>query len=347
MVMEGLLNQIKLMRRQRVSVLEQIDRTAKRKLSSPEGVSGKIKRARPQPAWLVELVRAPLGAAASQSILAMAPASLSLLAWPTAASTVQLAVVATVAHEPKAPDAPMEESLLDQQDEEMDEVPLTREDLEFMDHFESMAPSAGQKVGLASRGLAGLSHAPNVPGPSKNHRGHKPPILIDNLELVNFPADIPAQAEPAQLLFMKEVIFPALPSQLPVVKLTTDLRTPAQYNGLMATAATGKGKQQAVPAIDDDSDYGQSQSKEEEEAKEGESAAQRFQHVQRNKKLAKKKANRAKAAAALVHRAQNDFSGHIPDGLGVKVWGPLDVERLNSCFRGALGPCCYYSLRIQ
>ncbi|KAG6882493.1 hypothetical protein C0992_011524, partial [Termitomyces sp. T32_za158] len=56
-----------------------------------------------------------------------------------------------------------------------------------------------------------------------------------------------------------------------------------------------------------------------------------------------KKANRAKAAAAIAHRAQNDFSGRIPDGLGVKVWGPLDVERLNSCFRGGLGPCCYYS----
>ncbi|KAG6882987.1 hypothetical protein C0992_010053, partial [Termitomyces sp. T32_za158] len=110
----------------------------------------------------------------------------------------------------------------------------------------------------------------------------------------------------------------------------------------MATAAVDKGKQQAMPSIDDDSDYGQSQSKEEEEAKEGELAAQRFQRMQRNKKLAKKKANKAKAAAALVHRAQNDFSGRIPDGLGVKVWGPLNIERLNSCFRGALGPCCYY-----
>ncbi|KAG6874850.1 hypothetical protein C0992_011421, partial [Termitomyces sp. T32_za158] len=323
MVMEGLLNQIELMRRQHVSALEQIDHAVKRKLSSPEGVSGEIKRAQPQPAWLVEPVR-PLGAAASQSIPAMALASSSLLARPTATSTVQPAVMATVAHEPKAPDVPMEGSLLDQRDEEMDEVPLTREDLEFMDHFESMAPSAGQKVGPASRGLAGLFHAPNVLGPSKNHRGRKPPILIDNLELVNFPADIPAWAEPAQLLFLKEVIFPAPPSQLTVVKLTTDPRTPAQYDGLTATAAMGKGKQRAVPAIEDDSDYGQSQSKEEEEAKEGESAAQRFQRVQRNKKLAKKKANRAKAAAALAHRAQNDFSGRIPDGLGVKVWGPLD-----------------------
>ncbi|KAG6894771.1 hypothetical protein C0992_004757 [Termitomyces sp. T32_za158] len=311
MVMEGLLDQIELMRRQRVSALEQIDCAAKRKLSSPEGVSGEIKRARPQPAR-------PLGAASSWSIPVIAPASLLLPARPTATSTIQLAVMATVAHEPKAPNAPVEESSLDQQDEEMDKVPLTREDLEFMDHFESMAPSAGPKAVSASRGLAGSSHAPNVPGPSKNHRGRKLPILIDNLELVNFPADIPTWAELAQLLFMKEVIFPALPSQLTVVKLTTDPRTPAQYDGLMATAAAGKGKQRAVPAIDDDSNYGQLQSKEEEEAKEGELATQRFQHVQRNKKLTKKKANRAKAAAAIAHRVQNDFLGHIPDGLGVR-----------------------------
>ncbi|KAG6874781.1 hypothetical protein C0992_006579 [Termitomyces sp. T32_za158] len=229
MVMEGLLDQIELIRRQCVSALEQIDRAAKRKLSSLEGVSGEIKRAQPQPARPVESAR-PLRTASSWSIPAMALAPLSLPAWPTAVSTVQLAVVATVAHEPKVPDAPVEERLLDQRDEEMGEVPLTREDHEFMDHFKSMASSAGQKL----------------------------------------------------------------------------------------------------------------QSEEEEEAKEGELAAQRFQHVQRNKKLAKKKANRAKAAAALAHRAQNDFSGRIPDGLGVKVWGPLDVERLNSCFRGALGPCCYY-----
>ncbi|KAG6893329.1 hypothetical protein C0992_010446, partial [Termitomyces sp. T32_za158] len=225
----------------------------------------------------------------------------------------------------------------------MDEVPLTREYLEFMDYFESMALSAGQKVGPASRGLTGSSHAPNVPGPSETHRRRKPPILIDNLELVDFPVDIPAWAEPAQLLFLKEVIFPAPPSQLTVVKLTTDPCTPAQYDGLTATTAVGKGKQRAVPAIEDDSDYGQSQSEEEEEAEKGELAAQRFQRMQHNKKLTKKKANRAKAAAALAHRAQNDFSGRIPDGLGVKVWGPLDIERLNSCFRGALGPCCYYS----
>ncbi|KAG6859415.1 hypothetical protein C0995_008843 [Termitomyces sp. Mi166 len=84
------------------------------------------------------------------------------------------------------------------------------------------------------------------------------------------------------------------------------------------------------------SDYGESLSKHKWESEEGESVAQRFQHMQYNKKLAAKKVSKAKAEAALQHRAINDFSGCIPDGLGVKVWGPLNVERLNSCFTGAL-----------
>ncbi|KAG6886489.1 hypothetical protein C0992_003733 [Termitomyces sp. T32_za158] len=226
-----------------------------------------------------------------------------LLAWPTAASTGQLAVVATAVYELKVPAAPVEDILLEQQDEEMKEVPLFKDDLEFIDHFDPIIPSAGKKVGPTSQGLAGLTHASNASGPSKNHRGHKPPILIDNLKLIDFPANIPEQAEAAQLLFMKEVVFLALLAQLPVVKLTTDPCTPTQYNRLVATTAVDKGKQRAVPTIDDNSDYRQLHSKEEEEAEEGKIAAQRFQHMQHNKKLAKKKANRAKNVATLVHRA--------------------------------------------
>ncbi|KAG6884878.1 hypothetical protein C0995_009794 [Termitomyces sp. Mi166 len=92
------------------------------------------------------------------------------------------------------------------------------------------------------------------------------------------------------------------------------------------------------------SDYGESSSEHEQESEEGESAAQHFQRMQYNKKLAAKKANKAKAEAALQHRAINDFSGRIPDGLGVKVWGLLNVEQLNSCFTGALSDCMYYSV---
>ncbi|KAG6858839.1 hypothetical protein C0995_013531, partial [Termitomyces sp. Mi166 len=83
-------------------------------------------------------------------------------------------------------------------------------------------------------------------------------------------------------------------------------------------AAASKGKGKIVPMLSDESDYGESLSEHEWELEEGESAAQRFQCMQYNKKLTAKKANKAKAEAALQHRAINDFSGRIPDRLGVK-----------------------------
>ncbi|KAG6894288.1 hypothetical protein C0995_014677 [Termitomyces sp. Mi166 len=132
----------------------------------------------------------------------------------------------------------------------------------------------------------------------------------------------------------------APPLQLAVVVVTTDPRTPEQYDGLIATqqkaAAASKGKGKVVPMLSDESDYGESLSEHERESEEGESVAQRFQHMQYNKKLTAKKASKAEAEAALQHRAINDFSGRIPNGLRVKVWGLLDVEQLNSCFTGAL-----------
>ncbi|KAG6886850.1 hypothetical protein C0992_002019 [Termitomyces sp. T32_za158] len=140
------------------------------------------------------------------------------------------------------------------------------------------------------------------------------------MELVEFPAGVPARAEAARLIFMAPIVVPVPAAQFDVVIVATDPHTPAQYDGLMAeaakTAAASKGKQQVVPTKEDDSDYGQSSSEAEEEEEEGEMPAQRFQCVQQNKKLAKKKANRAQAAATLAHRVQNNFSGHIPDGLG-------------------------------
>ncbi|KAG6871807.1 hypothetical protein C0995_016338 [Termitomyces sp. Mi166 len=132
---------------------------------------------------------------------------------------------------------------------------------------------------------------------------------------------------------MHTVLILAPPPQFTVVILTTDPRTPEQYNGLVVTqqktAAVSKGKAKVVATVNNESDYGQSSSEEEQELEERESAAQRFQHVQRNKKLTLKKANAAKARDAQQHRAINDFSRHIPNRLGVKVWGPNDVEWLN------------------
>ncbi|KAG6886540.1 hypothetical protein C0995_007065 [Termitomyces sp. Mi166 len=142
------------------------------------------------------------------------------------------------------------------------------------------------------------------------------------MNVVNFPSNVPTQVGPGQLLFLRAVAIPAPPPQLAVVVVTTDPRTPEQYNGLKATqqkaAAAPKGKGKIVLTLSDKSDYRESSSEHEQESEEGESVAQRFQHVQYNKKLAAKKANRAKAEAALQHRAINDFSGRISDGLGVK-----------------------------
>ncbi|KAG6870716.1 hypothetical protein C0995_011211, partial [Termitomyces sp. Mi166 len=124
------------------------------------------------------------------------------------------------------------------------------------------------------------------------------------------------------MLFLHAVAIPAPPPQLAVVVVTTDPRTPEQYDGLVVTqqkaAAASKGKGKIVLMLSDESDYGESSSEHEQKSEDGESAAQCFQHVQYNKKLAAKKVNKAKAEAALQHRAINDFSGHISDGLGVK-----------------------------
>ncbi|KAG6859161.1 hypothetical protein C0995_011059 [Termitomyces sp. Mi166 len=168
------------------------------------------------------------------------------------------------------------------------------------------------------------------------------------MDVVNFPSNVLAQVGPGQMLFLHAVAIPAPPPQLTVVVVTTDPRTPEQYDGLIVTqqkaAAASKGKGKVVPMLSDESNYGELLSEHKWESEEGESAAQCFQHMQYNKKLAAKKANKAKAEAALQHRAINDFSGRIPNRLGVKVWGPLNVERLNSCFTGAISDCVYYSV---
>ncbi|KAG6885482.1 hypothetical protein C0995_009255, partial [Termitomyces sp. Mi166 len=116
---------------------------------------------------------------------------------------------------------------------------------------------------------------------------------MSKLDIVDFPNNVPARAGPAQLLFMCTVSIPAPPPQFTVVVLTTDPRMPEQYDGLVATqqktVAVSKGKGKAVATVDNESNYGQSSSEEEQESEEGESAAQCFQRVQQNKKLASKK----------------------------------------------------------
>ncbi|KAG6878560.1 hypothetical protein C0992_007891 [Termitomyces sp. T32_za158] len=296
----------------------------------------------PQPLRPVEAVRA-IAPVADCPGPAVVLTTSTLPAWPPAAP-VQAAPTVS-----RAPKVPLAELLLEQQDEEMINAPVNQDKMVLMDAIEAgtcTGVPVSQAAGPSTQGLTMSFHAPAMQAPSRPPWGHKPPLKIEDMELVDFLAGVPAQAEFAQLIFMSPIVVPVPAAQFDVVIMATDLRTPAQYDGMIAeaakTAAASKGKQRVVPTEEDDSDYGQSSSEVEEEEEEGKTPAQRFQRIQQNKKLAKKKANRAQAAAALAHRAQNDFSGRIPDGLGVKIWGPLNVERLNSCFCRALGPSFYY-----
>ncbi|KNZ71495.1 hypothetical protein J132_09530 [Termitomyces sp. J132] len=104
MVMEGLLNQIKLMRRQRITTLEQIDCTAKRKLPIHKGSSMEPKQAKPQPPQPMEVARevAPVVACLGVPTWADAAQLLFMLPITVPAPAVQFKVV-VVATDPRTP----------------------------------------------------------------------------------------------------------------------------------------------------------------------------------------------------------------------------------------------------
>ncbi|KAG6900087.1 hypothetical protein C0995_004354 [Termitomyces sp. Mi166 len=252
----------------------------------------------------------------------------------------------------------MAELLLKASDQIMSDAPAVQQ--EQRSKAPQVPVASSSKAGASSQGGARVVpelSVPHVqPTAAESHRlsvsvpaGHRSIVEAESLRLTfSFPSNVPARAGLGQMLFLHAVAIPAPPPQFAVVVVTIDPRTPEQYDGLVATqqkaVAASKGKGKIVPMLSDESDYGESLSEHEWESEEEESVAQHFQHVQYNKKLATKKVNKAKAEAALQHRAINDFSGCIPDGLGVKVWGLLNVEQLNSCFTGALSDCVYYSV---
>ncbi|KAG6881390.1 hypothetical protein C0992_001187, partial [Termitomyces sp. T32_za158] len=132
MVMEGLLDQIELMRRQRVTALEQIERAAKRKLTGYEGPSVEPKRARPQPPQPVEAVWA-VAPVADRPGPAVVLKSFTLPARPPAAP-VQAAPSVS-----RAPEVPLAELSLEQRDEEMIDAPIDRDEMALMDAIEAGA----------------------------------------------------------------------------------------------------------------------------------------------------------------------------------------------------------------
>ncbi|KAG5349414.1 hypothetical protein C0989_004055 [Termitomyces sp. Mn162] len=107
MVMEGLLDQIELMRRQHVTALEQINRAAKCKLPVHEGLSMELKWAKPQPPQPMEVARAVAPVVAHPG-LAVALTTPVLPARPPATPAQAAPIKSWV------PDAPLAELSLEQ-----------------------------------------------------------------------------------------------------------------------------------------------------------------------------------------------------------------------------------------
>ncbi|KAG6863589.1 hypothetical protein C0993_010937, partial [Termitomyces sp. T159_Od127] len=253
-----------------------INHAAKRKLPIHEGSSVEPKQAKPQPPRPMEVDRAvvPVVAHPGPAVALTTPV---LPAWPPA-TPVQAAPI-----ESRVPDAPLAELSLEQQDEEMSDVPLDRDEMAWLDAMNSgtcMRTSVSRTAGPLNWGLAMSAMGPGMQGPSRPSRGRKPPLKVDNMEIIDFLAGVLAWADATQLLFMLPITVLAPAAQFEVVVVATDPCTPAQYDGLMAeaakTSAASKGKMKAVPTEEDASDYGQSSEEEEEEEEEGKTPAQRF-----------------------------------------------------------------------
>ncbi|KAG6860746.1 hypothetical protein C0995_008011, partial [Termitomyces sp. Mi166 len=322
-----LLDKIEMMKRQRVIVLEHIEHTEKHKAPAYKELIVEPKQARALARRPQEFVRAPASTAVQPLLPPVQPLSSSV----TLRSVHLNSVLPWSSQEPDilaVVENPLSKLSLELSDKIMTDTPAMQQEQRVeAPHAPVMSSQAGpssqgevrlapeftelkaQPAAVENCKFSMSSYAPDVTGPTKHHRGQKPPLDMSKLDIVDFP------------------------DNFAVVVLTTDPRMLEQYDGLVATqqktAAVSKGKGKVVAMVNNESNYEQSLSKDKQESEEGELAAQCFQHVQRNKKLTSKKANAAKARDAQQHQAINNFSGRIPDGLGVKVWGPNNVERLN------------------
>ncbi|KAG6883420.1 hypothetical protein C0995_012329 [Termitomyces sp. Mi166 len=139
MVVEGLLDQIELMKRQHISALEQIERLGKCKAPAFKELMVEPKQARALSQRPQELAWAPAHTVAS---VRMDPVPLHRV------------------QELDIPAEPMAELLLEASNQIMSDA--------------SAVP------------------APDVPGPSKHHRGQKPQADTSKMDVVNFPSNVPA-----------------------------------------------------------------------------------------------------------------------------------------------------------
>ncbi|KAG6876870.1 hypothetical protein C0993_012424 [Termitomyces sp. T159_Od127] len=241
-VIEELPNQIKLMKKQCVSALEQINCTSKHKVGGYKEPIIKVKRAQVQPLHTVfKLTR-------TEASVAEQPACLESVA--VRPPPVQQLVVV------------LEPSIV--------------QDVKNCPVLARLAPASISSSMLKDRELAQPVSA------LSQHCGCKLLLDVNKMEVFDFPANILACAEPVQMFFMLHISIPGPPAQYLMVVLVKDPCTPAQYNGLVATqqkeTTASKGKMKAMPA-DNKSDYREESSKQEHVTEEDKMPREKMQQI--------------------------------------------------------------------
>ncbi|KAG6875426.1 hypothetical protein C0993_009269, partial [Termitomyces sp. T159_Od127] len=266
--------------------LKQIDHAAKRKLLSPEETVGKLKWAQQQLPQLADVAKArvpttskvvpqvapsmdrparPTAASTGPMLLAVMPVQ------PTAASTEQLTLL-TMPLQPIATSVGQSAVVIPASvaltlPKALEVQKAMDEKMVVVEAGGTVPPLKGTTSQPRCRPLA-VSQALEAPEPSKTYQGQKLSLVASQLEIVDFPANILQQAEAAQMLFMKAVVFPASPEQVAVVVVHTNPHAQVQYDGIVFTAVAQKGKHCEALPINDDSNYRELQSEEEEEKEE-------------------------------------------------------------------------------
>ncbi|KAG6858823.1 hypothetical protein C0995_013636 [Termitomyces sp. Mi166 len=271
------------MKRQCITMLEHIEHAGKRKAPAYKELMVEPKQARAPARQPQEFVQAPAPTAVqppSLSATLISVRSDSVLPWSSQEPNIPAIVenpLAEVSLEPCNKIMNDAGAMQQEQRVEAPHMPVMSSQAGLSSQGEAcLAPEIpelkAQPAAVESRRLFTSSYALDVLGPTKHCRGQKPPLDVFKLDIVDFPDNVPAQAGPAQLLFMCTVLILAPPPQFTVVVLTTDSRTPEQYNGLVVTqqktAATSKGKGKVVAMVDNESDYGQSLSEDKQESEE-------------------------------------------------------------------------------
>ncbi|KAG6859087.1 hypothetical protein C0995_011637 [Termitomyces sp. Mi166 len=188
-VLEGLLNQIKMMKRQRITTLEHIERTGKCKAPAYKEPMVEPKQARAPARQPQEFVQAPVPTAVQPPPPPVQPPSLSA----TSISVCSDSVLPRSSQEPDIPaivENPLAELLLEPRDKIMTDTPAMQQEQRVeAPHAPVMSSQAGpssqgeaclvpeipelkaQPAAVESRRLFTSSYAPNVPGPTKHRRG--------------------------------------------------------------------------------------------------------------------------------------------------------------------------------